>query len=131
MEVEEFPKYNKGTRSTVVLEKPHVLEILQELRKQYTRSCLSIPKISVNIGAALCHYKDPFNKKLGRKLATERMKPVEMEINTGAYQNSEEAIWLVLTGVDKVLHVHYSLNVKIYRDSGEMRVIACYTRSWG
>lgn len=128
----QIPDYGVGKeQSTVVLDKPHVLEILQEMRKQYTKSCMKIPKITVNIGSSFCHRSDNFNKKLGRKMAESRMKPVEMTIgNHGMYESSEEAVWLVLTGNDSELQVHYSLNVKIYRDSGEMRVLACYTRSW-
>lgn len=117
--------------STVVVDKPDVREIFQELRKQYTKSCMQIPKIVVNIGGAFVHYKDSFNKKLGRKLAESRMKPIEMRIgHHGMYDGNPDAIFLVLTGVDSELEVHYSLNVKVYRDSGEMRVMACYTRSW-
>lgn len=127
----ERPDYGVGKEvSTVVVEKPDVREIFQEMRKQYTPSCLKVPKIVVNIGAAFVHHKDSFNKKLGRKLAESRMKAVEMQISTGTYENSDEAVWLVLTGSDSELEVHYSLNVKVYRDSGAMRVLACYTRSW-
>lgn len=128
MERDEFEHYNPGRRSTVALEVPHVLEILQEMRKQYTKSILSIPKITVNIGAALVHPTDQFNKRLGRELALSRMKPVEMEIRShGMYENMTDAIWLVLTGEDTEIGVHYSLNVKIYRDSGLMRIMGCYT----
>lgn len=119
-----------GHRSTVVVEKPDVREIMQELRKQFTLSCMKIPKVVVNVGCARVHPKDSFNKKLGRKLAESRMRPVEMQISSGAYENSEEAVWLVLSGVDAEAKIHYSLNVKVYRDSGAMRVLACYTRSW-
>jgi len=116
--------------STVLVDKPDVREVFQELRKQFTPSCMKIPTIMVNIGSAFCHRKDTFNKKLGRKLAEPRMKPVLMKIATGSYENMDEAVYLVLTGVDAELQVHYSLNVKVYRDSGQMRVLACYTRSW-
>jgi hypothetical protein len=110
------------------LEVPHVLEILQEMRKQYTRSVLSIPKITVQIGSALVHPDDQFNKRLGRQLALSRMKPVEMKIRSHVmYENMQDAIWLILEGEDKETQVHYSLNVKIYRDSGQMRVMGCYT----
>lgn len=119
-----------GHRSTVVLDKPDVREIFQELRKQYTLSCMKLPKIMVNVGCARVHPKDCFNKKLGRKLAESRMRPVEFKIGHHSYDNNEEAVWLVLTGVDNEAQIHYSLNVKVYRDSGTMRVLACYTRSW-
>lgn len=117
-------------RSTVVLDKPEVNEIFQELRRLFTKSVMKIPVITVNIGSAFAHPKDCFNKKLGRKMAEERMKPLEFQISVGDYQNHDEAVYLVLTGIDRSLQVHYSLNVKVYRDSGDMRVMACYTRSW-
>lgn len=127
----EIEQYGVGKeRGTVVLDKPEVNEIFQELRKQYTKSCMKMPKIVVNIGAAFAHPNDSFNKKLGRQMAELRMKPIEMSIQTGAYENHEKAIYLLLTGVDSELQVHYSLNVKVYRDSGLLRVIGCYTRSW-
>lgn len=122
---------SSGHRSTVVLEKPDVREIMQELRKQFIPSCMKVPKITVNIGVARVHPKDSFNKKLGRKLAEARMRPIEMTIGIhDMYQNFEEAIWLVLTGIDSESQIHYSLNVKVYRDSGNMRALACYTRVW-
>lgn len=122
---------SSGHRSTVVLEKPDVREIMQELRKQFILSCMKIPKITVNIGVARVHPKDSFNKKLGRRLAESRMRPVEMTIGIhDMYQNSDEAVWLVLNGVDPENQIHYSLNVKVYRDSGNMRALACYTRVW-
>lgn len=127
----ERQEYGVGKEtSTVVLEKPHVLEILQEMRKQFTKSCMKIPMITVNIGSAYVHPGDQFNKKLGRKLAEARLKPVQCTIRTGEYQNFNDAIHLVLEGVDDEQQVKYDINVKIYRDSGEMRVMQVFTRSW-
>lgn len=128
---EGFPKHNRKCLSTVVLEKPDVREIMQELRKSFTPSYLKLPKIVVNIGGAFCYYKDQFNKKLGRELARSRLKPVEMYVEVQSFHlNSSDAIWLVLTGVDKELEVQYSVNIKVYRDSGQLRVFGCFTREW-
>lgn len=127
----ERQEYGVGKEtSTVVLEKPHVLEVLQEMRKQFTKSCLQIPKITVNIGSACVHPGDQFNKKLGRQIAESRLKPIQCTIRTGEYQNFSDAIHLVLEGVDDEHQVKYDINVKIYRDSGEMRVMQVSTRSW-
>ena len=127
----EVVEYGVGKeRSTVVLEKPHVLEILQEMRKQFTKSCLQIPQITVNIGSSYVHPGDQFNKRLGRSLAQSRMKPVVCTIKSGSYENMSDAIYLVLEGVDDEHQVKYDINVKIYRDSGEMRVMHVFTRSW-
>lgn len=130
-EVPEYPEHQVGKqRGTVALEKPHALEIMQEMRKQYTKSCMKIPKITVNIGGAFAHYKDPFNKKTGRDMATARVKPIEFTIGGSGYDNDPEAIMLSLTGVDKTLEVQYTIGIKLYRDSGELRIMHIQTRSW-
>ena len=116
--------------STVVMQKPEVNEIFQELRKQFTKSCMKLPKIVVSIGGAFVHEKDSFNKKLGRELATSRIKPVEMSIEVGDYQTNEESIYIVLRGVDNALEVAYTVTMKVYRDSGDSRIMAIHTRSW-
>lgn len=116
--------------STVVMQKPEVNEIFQELRKQFTKSCLKRPVITVNIGGAFVHAKDPFNKKVGRSLAQSRIKPLEMSIEVGEYQTSDEAIWIVLRGIDRSLEVAYTVTMKIYRDSGDSRIMGISTRSW-
>lgn len=116
--------------STVVLQKPEVNEIFQELRKQFTKSCMKLPKLVVNIGGAFVHEKDSFNKKLGRKLAESRIKPIEMSIEVGDYQTNEEAIYIVLRGVDSQLEASYTVTMKVYRDSGDARIMAVNTRSW-
>jgi hypothetical protein len=116
--------------STVILEKPDVREIFQELRKQFTPSQMTIPKIVVNVGGAFCNKGDAFNKDLGRRLANTRVKPVEMRIEISEYQNHKEAIHLRLIGVDSELEVQYTLELKVYRDSKALRVMKAYTRSW-
>ena len=124
-------EYSVGKEtSTVVMQKPEVNEIFQELRKQFTKSCLKRPVITVNIGGAFVHAKDAFNKKLGRSLAQSRIKPLEMNIEVGDYQHSDEAIWIVLRGIDRSLEVAYTVTMKVYRDSGESRIMGISTRSW-
>ena len=130
IEGDEFPQYNKKTRSTVVFDKPHVLEVLQEMRRQFTKSSMQIPKITVNIGCALAHPKDNFSRKVGIKLAESRIKPIEMEISSSLLHNSSDAIELTLQGIDTEIKIHYSMKIKIYRDSGELRVMSCNTEDW-
>lgn len=128
----EEVEYGVGLeRGTVVLEKPHAAEILQEMRKQFLKSAgLPIPTVTLNIGASFAHPKDPFNKKIGRKLASERIRPVVCTIRFGEYQNFTDAIHLTLEGVDDKSQVKYDVNIKIYRDSGDLRVMSVSTRSW-
>lgn len=122
---------DKWDRSTVVLEKPHSAEIMQEMRRQYTKSCgFKIPKITINIGGSSVYHKDCYNKKLGRKMATGRIKPVEFKIAQSGYVNHDEAIHLNLTGNDAELKVQYSIELKIYRDSGDIRIMSVHTRFW-
>jgi hypothetical protein len=130
-EIHAFAHAYKGTRSTVVLEKPDVSMLMQKIRQLYTD--LTPPKVVVNIGCSKAHPKDPYNKKVGRDLATSRMKPIEMQIeNPNPYTGlaTEGHLCLILTGIDTELNVYYSLNVKIYKDSLQLRVMGCFTRSW-
>lgn len=129
---QERPEYGGVGKETgtIAFEKPHVLEILQELRRSFTKSVMSIPKITVNIGGAFVHKSDCFNKKVGRALATSRVKPIEMMIDFDYGSQRLDAVHFRLTGVDNELQVQYVLNCKIYRDSGVLRIMGIQTRSW-
>lgn len=113
---------------TVILEVPTSQMLLKAMVDYFTT--LEIQTVPILIGGSFLHPKDQLNKKLGRKLATERIKCIQFTLEVGGYQNMNDAVYLHLRGVDDSQQVHYGITVKIYRDSRALRVVGVTTRSW-
>jgi len=60
----------KGGETIAMEEVP--LDMFQQITKEHILSCF--------IGKALCSKKDNYNKKIGRNIATARMKEVDLEV---------------------------------------------------
>lgn len=111
---------------TVVLEQPEADMILGILADSI-RS-LNQEKITINIGAAFLHSSDQLNKKEGRRLAQERVRPIDFSIEIN--DNASDALWLDLLGADLILEVNYRIRLKIYRDDRKLRIMKVETSQW-
>jgi hypothetical protein len=107
---------------TVVLEDPNV-DVILDCAANRVKNLVPC-NITVNVGAAFLHPKDQLNKKEGRKLALERMKPIDcsLEIRT-----ESDGITVALHGIDNTLKVRYSIYCKVYNDSRKLRVTSVKT----
>jgi hypothetical protein len=87
-------------------------------------------KLALNIGKAVCHHKDQYNKKVGRELATSRMELQLFDLQS--LQSHEDSVMATyrlsrkLTEEGHLIHkgksVVYGFHVIYYRDSGKSRI---------
>lgn len=111
---------------TVVLEQPDAEILLDTLAGSF--KSLRMENFTIKIGAAFLHNDDQFNKKEGRRIAKERMRPIDFSIEVN--DNAAEALWLDLLGVDPILEVSYRIRAKIYRDDRKLRIMKVETGQW-
>ena len=125
---EEFPQFNKKSNGTLVFEKPEAEFLLDVYSTSIMR--ISQEKFDLKVGAAFLHPEDRLNRKVGRAMAMARLHDVKFTVESHLYGIGNDAIHLVLEGVDEALKAKYSITVKIYRDSRKLRVVGAHMRSW-